>query len=235
MRKAAAGRQVGITIWKLRPGSAADSVNSGARILVQEDSASTEWVPERLGVEATLREGDRVRLTVESPEAGYLYVIDRERYANGLRGEPYLIFPTTRIRDGDNRVTGGKLIDIPDQGDRPNFFTLRNSRSDQSGEELTILLTKEPLSGLQIGAKASVLSKEQVEGWEKRWGTGKVERFELSGGAGKPWTKAEQEAASSTRLLSQDDPPPQTVYRVVAKESDPVLLKLQLRYSAKSR
>jgi hypothetical protein len=236
LRKAAAdSRQVGVTIWKLRPGAPSDLAGTGARILVQEDSTSTEWVPERLGVEAVLREGDRVRLTVESPDSGFLYVIDRERYANGLRGDPYLIFPTTRTRDGDNRVTGGKLIDIPDQGDRPNFFTLRNSRADQSGEELTILLTKEPLEGVQIGAKPIALSKEQVATWEKRWGSGSVQRFELSGGAGKPWTKAEQEAASATRLLAQDDPPPQTVYRVVAKESDPVLLKVQLRYSSKGR
>jgi hypothetical protein len=230
-RVTAEGRQVGVTIWKLRPGSPGES--SGARILVQEDASTSEWVPERLGAGATLRQGDRVRLSVESPDAGFLYVIDRERYASGQRGDPYLIFPTTRTREGDNRVSGGKLVDIPDQGDRPNFFTLRNSRADQSGEELTILLTKEPLEGVKIGAKAIALSSEQVAGWEKRWGAGKVERFELAGGAGKPWTKAEQEAASATRLLTQDDPPPQTVYRVVTKESEPLLVKVQLRYSAR--
>ena len=234
LRAASEGRQVGVTIWKLRPGAPGES--TGARILVQEDANTAEWVPERLGTRGTLKEGDRVRLTVESPDAGYLYVIDRERYASGQTGDPYLIFPTTRTRAGDNRVMGGKLIDIPDQGDRPNFFTLRSSRAAQSGEELTILLTREPLDGLQIGAKAIALSRDQVAGWEKRWGNGKVERFELSGGEGKAWTKAEQEAAAnSTRLLTQEDPPPQTVYRVVAKESEPLMFKVQLRFSGQTR
>ena len=160
--------------------------DSGARILVQEGSNTVEWVPERVGINTNLREGDRVRLTIESPDTGFLYVIDRERYASGERGMPYLIFPTSRTRGGDNRVSGGKLIDIPGQDDRPNFFTLRHSRADQSEEELTVILTPEPLKGLDIGPKALPLATELVTGWEKQWGTGSVQRFELSGGAGKP-------------------------------------------------
>lgn len=233
LRTAPEGRQVGVTIWRLRPATAADT---GARILVQEDASTTELVPERIGTTTSLRTGDRVRLTIESPEAGFLYVIDRERYASGERGAPYLIFPTSRTRDGDNRVVGGRLIDIPDQGDRPNFFSLRHSRPDQTEEELTILLTQEPLPDLQIGSKALALTNEQVAGWEKKWGDGKVERFELAGGAGKAWTQAEQQAGSNpTRLLTQEDPPPQTVYRVAIKPTEPVMVKVQLRYAPRGR
>ena len=228
-------RQVGVTVWRLRSPAPGDS---GARILVQEGaqegSNTVEWVPERVGSNTSLREGDRVRLTIESPDAGYLYVIDRERYASGERGAPYLIFPTSRTRNGDNRVTGGKLIDIPAQDDRPNFFTLRHSRPDQSEEELTVILAPEPLKGLAIGPKALALTNEMVTGWEKQWGAGSVQRFELSGGAGRTWTKAEQEAAADrTRLLTQEDPPPQTVYRVAAKPAEPLLVKVRLRYSSR--
>src|SRR5262245_46314771 len=129
---ASATRQVGVTVWRLRPGLPSDS---GARILVQEDFVTTEWIPERVGVTTGLHAGDRVRMTIESPDPGYLYVIDRERYASGERGAPYLIFPTARTRGGDNRVMGGKLIDIPAQDDRPNFFSLRHGRPDQVEEE----------------------------------------------------------------------------------------------------
>src|SRR5579864_1240145 len=152
-------KQVGVTVWRLRPAASGDS---GARILVQQDANTVEWVPERVSSTGSLKAGDRVRLSVESPDAGYLYVIDRERYAAGERGDPYLIFPTTRTRDGDNRVTGGRLIDIPAQDDRPNFFTLRSSREDQSEEDLTVLLTPKPIEGLQIGSKALALSEAQV-------------------------------------------------------------------------
>jgi hypothetical protein len=229
LRQPSAARQVGVTIWRLRSAAPGDT---GARILVQQDANTAEWIPERVSSSSALKAGDRVRLSIESPEAGYLYVIDRERYATGERGEPVLIFPTSRTRDGDNRVTGGKLIDIPAQDDRPSFFSLQQSRADQTEEELTVLLTSEPIGGLKIGAKALRLSNEQVAQWEKQWDTSKVERFELSGGAGKTWTRAEQQAgADATRLLTQEDPPPQTVYRVSAQPGEPLMVKVRLRYT----
>src|SRR5437764_1140842 len=122
VRTAADSRQVGVTVWRLRHAAASDA--AGARILVQEDEKTVEWVPERMASGSRLNEGDRVRLSIESPDAGFLYVIDRERYASGERGAPWLIFPTSRTHGGDNRVSAGKLIDIPAQDDRPNFFTL---------------------------------------------------------------------------------------------------------------
>jgi hypothetical protein len=226
----AAGRQVGVTIWRLRPASERD--NGGVRLLVQDEAGSVEWVPERVSATTSLRKGDRVRLAIESPDAGYLYVIDRERYASGERGAPYLIFPTVRTRGGDNQVTAGKLVEIPGQEDRPNFFSLKPSRADQVEEELTILLAPKPLEGLEIAAKASPIPAEMVAKWERQWGAGKTEIFELVGGAGKVWTPAEQQAgADSTRVLTQDDPPPQSIYRVVgAKPGDPILARVQLRY-----
>ena len=228
LRHPSAASELGVTIWRLRPAAAADS---GARILVQEATETAELVPERVSSTSRLNAGDRVRLTLESPEHGYLYVIDRERYASGERGTPYLIFPTTRTRSGDNKVAGGKLIDIPAQGDRPNFFTLRRSRPDQVEEELTVLLTPEPLDGITIGENTLALSNAQVAAWEKQWGSTKPDVFELTGGAGKTWTRAEQDAAAEgTRLLTQDDPPPQTVYRVAVKPGAPLAVEVRLRY-----
>jgi hypothetical protein len=230
-KTAPATRQIGVTIWRLRHAAQGDP---GARILVQEESQTVEWVPERVATTSMLQGGDRVRLTIESPEAGYLYVIDREKYASGERGEPYLIFPTTRTRRGDHRVAAGKLIDIPAQDDRPNFFSLRKSRPDQVEEELTVLLTSQPITGLIIGSKPLELTNEQATQWEKQWGAGKTEIFELSGGAGKTWSSAEQQAgADATRLLTQEDPPPQTVYRVAAGPEQPFLVKVRLRYQTK--
>jgi hypothetical protein len=229
LRAGTASRQVGVTIWRLRPAAAADN---GVRLLVQEPAGNAEWVPERVAATSALHNGDRVRLTIESPEAGYLYVVDRERYASGERGAPYLIFPTTRTRGGDNQVAAGKLVEIPGQEDRPNFFSMKPSRADQVEEELTILLAPAPIEELTIGPKAIAISAELVTTWEKQWGAGKTEIFELTGGAGKAWTAAEQQAgADATRILTQDDPPPQSIYRVVgARPGDPILAKVQLRY-----
>jgi hypothetical protein len=230
LRPGSPGGQIGITIWRLRRAAAGDS---GARILVQEEDKAVEWTPERVGSAGKLKAGDRVRLTIESAARGYLYVIDRERYGANEYGEPYLIFPTLRTRGGENSVAPGKLIDIPGQEDRPNFFTLRQSRGDQSGEELTVLVTPLPLDGVTIGRSAQALSRSQFAEWEKRWGAAKTDLFELAAGAGKTWTNAEQQAgAGGVRLLTQEDPPPQTIYRAAVKRGEPLLVKVELRYGA---
>lgn len=221
--------QLGLTIWRLRP---AVSRDTGVRILVQEESETSEWIPERIEANTPLRIGERVRFSFESPQTGYLYVIDREQYANGKLGDPYLIFPTTRTRNGDNKVSAGRLIEIPAQDDRPNFFTLQRSRLDQTGEYLTVIVSSQPLKELMITDKALKLSVAQVTQWESEWAA-HAERFEMVGGKGKSWTKEEQEAgADATRSLTQEDPGPQTIYRVATKPGQPVLIKVGLKYSA---
>ena len=94
---------VGVTIWRLRPANRSDS---GERLIVHDDNAVKEWVPERISANTRLVQGDRLRISVEAVRAGYLYVIDREQYADGTLGEPYLIFPTTRTSAGDNQGRG---------------------------------------------------------------------------------------------------------------------------------
>jgi hypothetical protein len=219
---------VGVTLWRLRPSKAADT---GERILVQEGSESADWIPERVEADTRLTAGTRVRLSVEAARAGYLYVIDREQYADGSFGEPYLIFPTTRTNGGNNEVKAGRIIEIPTQDDRPPFFTLKPSRSDQVSEVISVLVSPTPLDGLQIGAAAQKLPVQQVASWEKSWG-GTVGRLEMQNGAGKTWTRQEKEAgANATRSLTQDEPAPQTLYyKPEAKSGQPVMVNVALRY-----
>ena len=222
--------QLGLTIWRLRPATAADP---NLRIIVQKENDSLEFIPERVPANAPLRMGENIRFSFESPQMGYLYVIDQEIYADGTMSDPVLVFPTTRTRKGDNKVEAGKLIEIPAQEDKPNYFTLQMSRlnnSMQTGEVLTVIVAPKPLEGITIGAKALTLSHEQVVQWEQQWGA-QTETLDLAGGAGKAWTKAEQEAgASGLRYLTQEDPEPQTIYRVAVKPGTPLLVKVGLRY-----
>jgi hypothetical protein len=157
---------VGITIWRLRPAGRADS---GERIIVHDDNAAKEYVPERISPNTRLNAGDRVRISVEAARNGYLYVIDRELYADGTLGEPYLIFPTTRTLNGDNQLSVGKLAEIPAQEDSPPFFTIRKSRPDQVAEMVSVLVTPTPLEGVAITDKAQKLTDAQVAKWEQSW------------------------------------------------------------------
>lgn len=219
--------QVGLTVWRLRPAKANDQV----RMIVQQGEDAMEWTPERISADTPLRQNDRIRLSFEAPQNGFLYIVDREQFADGSYGQPELIFPTTKTRGGDNRVASGYIIELPGQDDKPNFFTMRPRRADVRSESLTVIVTPQPLEGITIGEKPLVLTAEQVAQWEQTWGA-KVERFEMADGVGKAWTKAEKEAgASGTRQLTQDEPGPQTIYRVAVKPGSPVLVKVGLRYA----
>jgi len=213
---------VGVTIWRLRPAGRADS---GERIVVHED----EYVPERISANTKLNAGDRVRISVEAARNGYLYVIDRELYADGTLGEPYLIFPTTRTLNGDNQVSVGKLAELPAQEDSPPFFTIKRSRPDQVAEVLSVLVTPTPLEGVQITDKAQKLTNEQVAKWERSWSTS-VGRLDMET-VGQTWTRAEKEAATNTRALTASAPAPQMLfYRPSLKTNDAMFVKLRLSY-----
>ena len=215
---------VGVTIWRLR---AANRSDSGERLIVHDDNATKEWVPERISANTRLVQGDRLRISVEAVRTGYLYVIDREQYADGTQGEPYLIFPTTRTSAGDNKVAAGRLLEIPAQDDSPPFFTMKKSRPDHVAEVLSVLVTPTPLEEVQITDKAQKLSEAQLASWEKNWG-GSVGRLEMTT-QGQTWTKEEKNA--NTRALTASAPAPQLLfYRPSVKSTEPMFVKLRLNY-----
>ncbi len=223
--------QLGITLWRLRSAKASDT---GQRMVIREKDTSSEWIPERIEVDTPLHEGDRVRLSIESPREGYLYIVDRDLFADGTMGDAMLIFPTLSMRGGDNHVRPGKLIDIPAQEDDPNYFKARWGRSDQMGELLTIIVTTTPLD-LRIGTEPLHISAADIAKWEKQWASA-TERFEMEGGAGQAWTKEEKEAsaAKGTRQLTRDEPSPQTIYRIATTNKTAFLVNVQLSYGSRA-
>jgi len=224
-----AGEVIGVTIWRLRQSREAD--NKEARLLLQDEVSGegTEFTPERVEAESTFAAGDRVRLSIESPRDGFLYVIDREQYADGTSSDPYLIFPSLRNRNGDNAVKAGKVIELPAR----SAFRLKPMRADYNGELLTVIVTPEPLPDVRPGPSVLKLERELVGKWEQQWRS-PVERFELTGGAGMPYTRAEKEAGQDgSRLLTQEDELPQTLYRVIAKPGTPLLISVSLRINKK--
>ena len=216
---------VGVTVWRLRPSAPADEV----RQLVHD--AEGEWTPERVSADAPLQEGQRVQITIEAPRVGYLYVFNREMYADKTYGDPYLIFPTTAIRGGDNKVMAGRVVEIPAPEDEPPYYTLKGSRPDYAGEVLTVLITDRPLAELTIGRRPLRLPEAQVAAYEKRWGA-VVDNLELVGGAGTAMTLSERAAAEGKQVLTQTDSPPQSLYRIRSKPGAPLLLSVPLRVGA---
>ncbi|HEX3253956.1 MAG TPA: hypothetical protein VHS05_31265 [Pyrinomonadaceae bacterium] len=215
---------VGVTLWRLRPANRSDS---GERLIVHDNDAVSEWLPERISATTRLVQGDKLRISVETVRAGYLYVIDREQYADGTLGEPYLIFPTTRTSGGNNQVAIGRLLEIPAQDDSPPFFTMKKSRPDHVAEVLSVIVAPTPLEEVQISDKALKLTDAQVASWEKAWGTS-VGHLEMST-TGQAWTREEKDA--TTRALTASAPAPQLLfYRPSIKSTEPMFVKLRLQY-----
>ena len=76
--------QVGVTIWRFRPATSADKTKE---LVEEEDAQPTQWSLERIAEGTLLAPGQKVRLGIESlSRDGYLYVIDREQYADGSFG-----------------------------------------------------------------------------------------------------------------------------------------------------
>lgn len=218
--------QLGVTFWRFRPSTAADQTKE----LIEEEGEPTEWTLERIEEGTLLSPGERVRLSIESlSQPGYLYVIDREMYADGTMGDPVLIFPTQKTSDA-NYVRAGRLIYIPSPTGK---FKIKPSEGPKIhvGEVVTIVVSsKRLIDPDQLGAKITRLPRQQVESWEKLWGT-TATRFEMDGGAGQPMTAREQAAgATGSQELTQDDPAPQTVYRVAIKPDNPIILSVPLRF-----
>jgi hypothetical protein len=219
---------VGITVWRLRPSQSGDQAQ--VRELLHEDNGSLQFTPERIAANTALRDGEKVRISIETARTGYLYVIDREGYADGSKGDPFLIFPNLRIQGGENAVKAGAVVEIPSPGDSPPFFRVHQSRPDQTNEDLMILVTSKPIPEVRVGRERLVLSKEQVAQWEKQW-KAEAYRLEAVDLVGKPTTLAEKEAGSDGKMLTQNDPLPQTMYHCEAAPGNPLLVELPLQIS----
>lgn len=201
--------KVGVTVWKVQR--------------IYEGDLRRE-IAKRVEADTQFYEGDLLRLSIESPRTGFLYVVDRDWFNDNSSGSTKLIFP---LRGEDNRLHAGKLIDIPASQQSPFKAT---PKPGQTGEMLTIIVTSSPLS-LPLSSNSLPVSSTQLEEWERMW-SGMTERFEMNEGVGQVRTLIEQQAASSTgaRELTRDDPAPQTIYLVTSRSSDGFLFNLLLSY-----
>lgn len=220
--------EIGFTVWKLRRKSPKEET---ATVSVVENGVRVEYVPERMESDTPLKLGDKVRLTIESPRNGYLYVVDTEFYTDGSFGNPTLIFPTQRTRGGNNRVSAGVLIDIPAQDDDVPFFVINSKNPIYAGELLSVIISNEIVSSVSTPPKARSLESNLFDEWKENWEL-EADVFEQDGGNGTSWTNAEKEAGQvNGRSLTQEDPTPQTIYRVRADKQKPILVNLALPVS----
>ena len=223
-RPPAAGTEhvkVGLTIWRVQSDGAKGFDQVG------EESHTLEQVE----ANTPLSIGSNVRLGIETlTHDGYLYVIDREQFADGAYGPARLIFPTLRTRKGNNRVSVNERILIPR---RPSYFRINPSSTGkpQVAEVLSIIISPTQLQlPAALGDKPLTLSVEQFKDWESKW-SAPVSQLEIEGGAGETTgAKDLGQVGEESQQLTEDDPLPQTVYRVTVRRGSPLLVTVPLRF-----
>jgi hypothetical protein len=138
---------------------------------LEDKSGTKDWTSERISLGKPVHENDFVQFTFESAPQGYLYVIDRDTFADGSFGEPVLIFPTDRIRNGRNDVEPGHPVQIPDTKDHPPALQVDPAKPGQTGIQLIVIATPHKIPELLSGADQQKIPSAWLERWQKQWAT----------------------------------------------------------------
>lgn len=230
---------IGVTVWKMRRPLATDA---GVKLPVKVGNSVEMWSSVRVNPLSPFKAGDFIRLAVESPTSGYLYVINSEISSTGTYGEPRLIFPDPT--DQFNAVTPGMLVDIPDQKEPLPYFKLDPQKGSYAGELVAIIITPVKLD-FQLGDKNKILNIGSVI--DTNLGVD-VQIFSSPDLKDQVYTQAEADAAcgstsrelvrekeektpcgSTSRSLTRDEPMPQTIYRVNTYAGRPAVALIELR------
>lgn len=188
-------------------------------------------------MDTALMEGEPVRLTIESFRKGYLYVINRPRYADGKYGDPYLIFPTQRMGLG-NLVTAGQAVQIPGPTATPDYLALERGKSRegelQVSEELIVIVKPEPFESFKSPpVDRKLLTQASVDALIEKY-KANIEETDRGRDLSKFITMIEKLASKDASIrLSQDDPFPQTLYRLAVKPDEPMLVRFELKVRGK--
>lgn len=231
--------RMGVTIWRLSPSECPIADCPAPRTLPDSSKGLVDTAT-RVDDNLPLQNGERVRLGLESlGQSGYIYIIDREQFADGSLGEAFLIFPTQKIAGGKNWAQPGQQIHLP----RANGCFCVKSRNSQKilvADVLTVLVSPTPLLRPdQIGADAIAVPSSLIS-FLARADTEKTFRGLLNGGSGLAQTAQEQNAGAkglfdTAPVLTQSDLPPQTFYQSLVRTGEVAAFNFSLRYDAASR
>jgi serine/threonine protein kinase len=96
--------------------------------------------------EINFEAGYRIRLSISSPQTGYLYVLNEGPAVAGSAPEYVVVFPSPTANDGSEFVAANQRVQIPDR-------TWLSFDEEQGVEKLWLIFSEQPLADLE-GVKA---------------------------------------------------------------------------------
>lgn len=243
---------LGVTIWKLRKSLPEDAYRTIEIVGAEKEG---EMTPERLDGEVRVEEGSLLRIQLETHSKGYLYVFDREQYRDNSYGVPYLIYPIigTNGEEDNNYIQPNQAILLPRQKDSYAFRLSTGKEGKIAAEILTVLITPEPLKLAPIkcvptGKKDSYgdnfiqciprkITEEEFdfEAKLKEWSAPtKIAEFDLEDPKYKQISGAEiLSIKNKANKLTSQAPPPQCIYTISRKPSEPYIINIPLYITKK--
>ena len=216
------------SLYRLSP---ADKASSNLELRDTAGGEDSYWDAELADPEEVFPDGSLVRMTVESPYDGYLYVISRELHSNAEAGPAYLIYPSQRLGRGLNQVAAGELVDIPAADDRPPYFRLEQMNAGYEGEEILVFLTPAAVKDVSTTPSGQVIPPELIETWEREWSVpAKIyeDGREPERVVEHPVAEAVDGEITDSKLILYDALP-QTWYEIDAMSGAPFLLEIPIR------
>jgi len=252
---------VGVTLWRVRRATRdeiGDPKTPKERMRLNPSEDEVPVVVERISDGEPVTDQDLIQIEIEylpyqhssgkylAERIGYLYVVNAEMFADGKLKNARLIFPTQRTYGGDNRLLPGRKVTLPDPR-RPFRLTRSQSGQVQAYETYTIIISPVPLDERlpqDIGPKAMELPMSLIAEWRNEWGGGEI-RADLHGGIGRKRTERELAASGNTDAderdtkdvaedLTQDDAPPQIVFRKAVTPGAKMLVTLLLPFKQRA-
>jgi hypothetical protein len=207
------------------PSSPATPVNArriglGVTLFMRDSSG----LAVRVDPEHVFRQGDRVRVLLETNSDGYLYIFNTTD-----DGPATLIYPSAELDEAGNYLQAHVPFEIPSSASADE--RLRWFAFDQVAgtERLFFVFTREPLSGIPIDDDLIALCKDSKDRCPVRpssevWAvvqkemqaplkTDKAQQF------GSAQTTTEQQATARGLGLSKEDPPPSLVMMASSQRS----------------
>jgi hypothetical protein len=245
---------LGFTMWKLRKSEKDDTYRIGEIIGAEKEG---ELTPERVEGKAVVEDKALLRFVVELPTKGYLYVFDQEQYSDGKHSAPYLMYPIRGINNSEdnNLIEPNQLIYLPRQNESYCFRLSRGKEGKIISEVYTFLVTPQPLNlnaiecirngenskgETIVHCKPREVKKDEFdfETKLKEWSAyTEVSEFNLKDPSHrryKTMDKAEIKSLNNkASKLTTQDPPPQKVYTIARKPTEPYMVSIPIYINSK--
>jgi Domain of unknown function (DUF4384) len=187
----------------------------------------TNGDPVRVDPSRIFRAGDRIRISLETNTDGYLYVFHTEN-----NGEPQMLYPDSKLDEGDNFVEAHVPYEIPWSGEVTDNLRWFVFDQNPANERLYIVISREPLPGVPTNEQLISYCRSNQCPWRPAtslWSQvrvnseGKVVVDKKAATYGQKQTASERDATTRGLSLGTSAPEP-SVVRMNASSNAGVLV-----------